>query len=145
MCATVVFPIVMINVQVENFSSLIDIFKIQPQAIKLLPFFQRKTEIGLVVNHRHADLPLGQWETTPGQFCHRLNIGPGICNRKQGHGIRFTYHGFPYSRMNHFPFWNGLGAGIQHGKQEHSQKRNFSTVHLGDHCIMIDLVINKLR
>ena len=39
MCATIVLTIVMINMQVENLSPLIDIFEIESEAIELLSFF----------------------------------------------------------------------------------------------------------
>jgi hypothetical protein len=38
--------------------------------------------------------------------------------------------------MNHFPFWAGLGTAVQHGKQQHTQKRNFPIVHCDDHFIV---------
>ena len=82
MGTTIVFAAVVVNVQVEDASTLVNGLEIEPQAKELFGLIQRKTQVDFMVNELNVDLGLVQREAAFGQLGQRCHICAGSSGAK---------------------------------------------------------------
>ena len=79
MGAAIIDLTVMVNMQFQNFTPLIDGFKIQPEAENLFFLIKGEPEKCFAIIYLFGNIGVGYWEYCSSEFLERFNIGLNIC------------------------------------------------------------------
>ena len=98
MGAAIIDLTVMVNMQFQNFTPLIDGFKIQPEAENLFFLIKGEPEKCFAIIYLFGNIGVGYWECSCSKFLKPFNIGLNFCCFEQIKCLRVSDNSFPNPR-----------------------------------------------